>query len=53
MRRALWHRRRVALLLAVALVAAGLGTLASSKHLLRRTEQQTVDARFQIRGTDQ
>ncbi len=52
MSRALWQRRKAALLLAVALVAAGLGTLAYTSHLLRRPEQETIDARFQIRGTE-
>jgi CHASE2 domain-containing sensor protein/predicted Ser/Thr protein kinase len=52
MRQGLWQRRRLALLLAVALLAAGLGTLAYTSHLLRRPEQQTIDARFQIRGTE-
>ncbi len=52
MRRALWQRRKVLLLLAVAVIAAGLGTLAYTNHLLRRPEQQTIDARFQIRGTE-
>jgi CHASE2 domain-containing sensor protein len=40
------------LLLVVALAAAGLGVLSRAEHLLRRPEQQTVDARFQIRGSD-
>src|SRR4051794_33369806 len=45
-------RNRIALLAGVALIATGIGVLAESQHLLRRPEQQTVDARFQIRGTD-
>jgi serine/threonine protein kinase/CHASE2 domain-containing sensor protein len=48
--RAPWRSRRAALLLGVALAAAGLGIFAHSQHLLRRLEQQTIDARFQIRG---
>jgi CHASE2 domain-containing sensor protein len=52
MRQALWQRRKAALLLAVALIAAGLGTLAYTNHLLRRPEQLTIDARFQIRGAE-
>ena len=52
MRQALWQRRKAALLIAVALIAAGLGTLAYTNHLLRRPEQETIDARFQIRGTE-
>jgi adenylate cyclase len=47
-----WQRRKVALLLAVALLAAGLGVLAYATHLLRRSELQTIDARFSIRGTE-
>jgi CHASE2 domain-containing sensor protein len=50
MRGALWQRHKAALLLAVALVAAGFGALAYSNHLLRRPEQLTIDARYQIRG---
>jgi CHASE2 domain-containing sensor protein len=45
-------RRRAGLLLAVAILAAGIGILAHSNHLLRRTEQLTIDARFQLRGTE-
>src|ERR1700680_2039189 len=52
MRGAPWQRRKAALLLGVALIASGLGALAHTRHLLRRLEQQTIDARFQIRGTD-
>jgi CHASE2 domain-containing sensor protein/predicted Ser/Thr protein kinase len=53
MRRALWQRRKAGLLLVVALLAAGLGVLAHREHFLRRFEQQAIDARFQIRGTEQ
>ncbi|HTZ88578.1 MAG TPA: CHASE2 domain-containing protein [Solirubrobacteraceae bacterium] len=35
----------------VALLAAGLASLAHETDLLRRPEQQTIDARYQIRGT--
>src|SRR5689334_3264966 len=49
---ALSRRRRVALLLGVAAVAAGLGVLAYGTHLLRRPELQTIDARFAIRGSE-
>src|ERR1700680_2081183 len=52
MRRALWQRRKSALLLAVALIAGGLGALSYGQHLLRHAEQQTIDALFQIRGTN-
>jgi adenylate cyclase len=50
MGRAAWRRRKTALLVAVALLAAGLGVLAYATNLFRRTEQQTIDARFSIRG---
>ena len=43
---------RAAALLTVALFATGVGTLAYTNHLLRRPEQETIDARFQIRGTE-
>jgi adenylate cyclase len=51
MGRAAWRRRKTALLIAVAFLAAGLGVLAYATHLFRRTELQTIDARFSIRGT--
>lgn len=50
MRTARKQRRKVVLLLAVAALAAGLGTVAYATHLLRRSELQTIDARFSIRG---
>jgi len=50
MGRAAWRRRRTALLIAVAFLAAGLGIVAYATHLFRRTELQTIDARFSIRG---
>ena len=50
MGRAAWRRRKTALLIAVAFLAAGLGVLAYATHLFRRTELQTIDARFSIRG---
>jgi adenylate cyclase len=50
MGRAGWRRRKTALLITVALVAGGIGALAHATHLLRRTEQQAIDARFSIRG---
>ena len=50
MGRAAWRRRKTALLIAVAFLAAGLGVLAYGTHLFRRTELQTIDARFSIRG---
>ncbi len=45
-------KRRAAALLVVALLAAGLGLLAREAHLLRRFEQATIDARFQVRGAE-
>ena len=50
MGRAGWRRRKTALLVIVAVLAAGVGVLAYSTNLLRRTELQTIDARFSIRG---
>ena len=52
MGRAGWQRRKTSLLIAVALLAAGLGVLGYATHLLRRTELQTIDARFSIRGAE-
>ena len=51
MGRAAWRRRKTALLIVVAFLAAGLGVLANATNLFRRTELQTIDARFSIRGT--
>jgi adenylate cyclase len=51
MGRAGWRQRKTTLLIAVALLAGGVGVLAYATHLLRRTELQTIDARFSIRGT--
>ncbi len=51
MGRAAWRRRKTALLIAVAFLAAGLGVVVYATHLFRRTELQTIDARFSIRGT--
>ncbi len=45
------QRRKAVALLAVALLAGSVGVLAYATHLLRRTELQTLDARFSIRGT--
>jgi adenylate cyclase len=45
------RQRREVSLLVVAVLAAGLGVLAYATHLLRRSELQTIDARFAIRGT--
>lgn len=45
-----WHRRRTGQLLVVAAVAVGCALLAYATNLLRSTEEQSVDARFSIRG---
>jgi adenylate cyclase len=50
MGRARWGQRKTALLIGVAVAAAGIGVGAYATHLLRRTELQTIDARFSIRG---
>jgi adenylate cyclase len=50
MGRARWQRRRTTLLVAVALLSAGLGVLTYATHLFGRTELQTIDARFSLRG---
>lgn len=39
------------MLVVVALLAAGAGVAAYATHLLRRSELQTIDARFSIRGS--
>jgi adenylate cyclase len=44
------QRRKAISLLAVAMLAAGLSELGYATHLLRRSELQTIDARFSIRG---
>ncbi len=45
-----WRQRKATLLVAVAVLAAGIGVLGYATHVLRRTELQTIDARFSIRG---
>ncbi len=50
MGRAAWAKRKALLLVAAAVLAAGIGALAYATHLLRRTELQTIDARFSVRG---
>lgn len=52
MGRAAWRRRKTQLLIGVGVLAVGLGLLADTTHLFRRTEQQTIDARFSIRGPE-
>jgi adenylate cyclase len=44
------ERRNVVGLVLVALLAGGIGVAAYATHLLRRSELQTIDARFAIRG---
>jgi adenylate cyclase len=44
------QRRKALSLVAVAVLAGGIGVLGSATHLLRRSELQTIDARFSIRG---
>jgi adenylate cyclase len=48
--RAAWRRRKALLLVVAAVFAAGIGVLTYATHLLRRTELQTIDARFSARG---
>ena len=43
-------RRKIISLLVVAVLAGGLGVAAYATHLLGRSELQTIDARFSIRG---
>jgi adenylate cyclase len=50
MGRAGWRRRKTVLLISVAIVATGSGVAAYATHVLRRPEQQSIDARFSIRG---
>jgi adenylate cyclase len=52
MRRMRWRRRRRLLLGLVAVVAAGLGLLTHATGIFHRTELQTIDARFHVRGSD-
>jgi adenylate cyclase len=44
------QRRKALSLLAVAVLAGGIGVAAYATHLLRRSELQTIDARYSIRG---
>ncbi len=43
-------QKKAALLIAVAVLAAGVGVLTYATHLLKRSELQSIDARFSIRG---
>ncbi len=45
-----WRRRRRLLLAVVAVIAAGLGILTHATGVFHRTELETIDARFQVRG---
>jgi adenylate cyclase len=47
------RRRRELAILVVVLLAAGLAIVAYATHLLRALEQQSVDARFSLRGTQE
>ncbi len=47
-----WRRRRRLLLGLVAVIAAGLGILTHSTGVFHRTELETIDARFQVRGPE-
>lgn len=44
------RQRRTVALLIVAVMAGAIGVLGYATHLLRRSENQTIDARFSIRG---
>src|SRR5436190_18997409 len=44
------RRRKMFMLVATVLVAAAVGVVAYATDLLRRTELQTIDARFSIRS---
>ena len=45
------QRRKTVALLVVAALAGGIGVAAYATHLLRRTELQTIDERYSIRGS--
>lgn len=45
------RRRRELAILLVAVAAAAIGVVAYATHLMRALEQQSVDARFSVRGT--
>ena len=47
------QRRKTILLLSVAVLAGGIGVLGYATEVLQRSELQTIDARFSIRGTKQ
>jgi len=47
------RQRRTRALVLIALLAAGIGVAAYATNLLRRSELQTIDARYSIRGKQQ
>jgi adenylate cyclase len=49
---AAWTKRKAVLLVAVALIATALGTLAYAGRVLRGPELETINARFAIRGLE-
>jgi adenylate cyclase len=51
LRRIRWRRRRRLLLALVAVVSAGLGILTHATGIFHRPELESIDARFQVRGT--
>jgi adenylate cyclase len=51
-RRLRWRRRRRLLLALVAVLAAGIGILTHATGAFHRTELQTIDARYLVRGAD-
>jgi adenylate cyclase len=52
MLRAQWRRRRRLLLLLVAALSAAIGIAAHATGLFHRTELETIDSRFAIRGSE-
>jgi adenylate cyclase len=52
LRRANWRSRRRLLLAIVGVVAAALGILTHATGIFHRTELQTIDARYKVRGTN-
>src|ERR1035438_5494489 len=47
------QRRKTIYLLIVAVLSAGIGVLGYATEVLQRSELQTIDARFSVRGTKQ
>ena len=46
------ERRKALALLMVAVLAVGVSLLGAATHLLRRSELQTINARFSVRGPE-